>query len=66
MSLNQPLIEIASIAIWNRNKVVMAAAIGVWCVNLGFLIQGRSLLSFPAVTWDTILTWFGNSCRGGE
>jgi hypothetical protein len=59
MSLNQPLIEIASIAIWNKNKVVMAAAISVWCINVGFLIKGRSLFSFPAVTWGdyTNVVW---------
>ena len=50
MSLDQLLIEIASVAIWNRNKIVMGAAIIVWCVNVGFLIQGKSLLSSPVVT----------------
>ena len=47
VSPNQELIEIASIAIWNRNKIATAAAIGVWVINVAFLIQGKSLLPFP-------------------
>ncbi len=47
VSPNQELIEIASIAIWNRNKVATAAAIGVWVINVAFLIQGKPLLPFP-------------------
>ena len=51
MFINQLLIEIASVAIWNRNKVVVVASSIVWCVNVGFLIQGKSLLLFPAAIW---------------
>jgi hypothetical protein len=43
----QTLIEIASIAIWDRNKVIMAAAISVWVINVGVLTQGMFLLSSP-------------------
>lgn len=42
--INKALIETASSAIWNRNRVAVAAAIGVWLINVGFLIQGRSRL----------------------
>jgi len=38
------LIGIASLAIWNRNKVAVAMAISVWVINVGFLIQGKSRL----------------------
>jgi hypothetical protein len=48
ISPNQPLIDISSIAIWNRNKAAMAATIGVWGINIVFLIQGKSLLPLLA------------------
>jgi hypothetical protein len=59
MFLNQLLIEIASVAIWNRKKVIVVASIIIWCVNVGFLIQGKSLLSFPAAIWKhyTNVVW---------
>ncbi|KAI0287760.1 hypothetical protein BC826DRAFT_738520 [Russula brevipes] len=34
------LIVLRIIAIWNKNKVVAAIAIVVWCTNISFLIQG--------------------------
>lgn len=43
----QTLIEVASIAIWDRNKVIMATAISVWVINVGVLTQGMFLLSSP-------------------
>jgi hypothetical protein len=46
--LNQVLIEITSIAIWNRERVVVAMAITVWVVNVAFLVQGKSPLSTPS------------------
>jgi hypothetical protein len=35
--------DIASIAIWNRNRVVVATAIGVWGINVVISIQSKSL-----------------------
>ena len=32
----------SSIAIWNKDSVVVAIAFGVWVTNIGFLIQGES------------------------
>ena len=32
-----------STAIWNRNKIAVAVAIGVWAINIAFFIQGRSV-----------------------
>jgi hypothetical protein len=40
------LIEASSIAIWNRNKVAVVIAIGVWAVNVVFLVEG-AYLPFP-------------------
>jgi hypothetical protein len=38
----------SSIAIWNKNRVVVAIAVGVWVINIAFLIQGESeRLSLP-------------------
>ena len=34
----------ARIAIWDRNKIVFIIAMGVWLVNLSFLIHSKSAL----------------------
>jgi len=34
---------VASIAIWNKNKFIVAIATSVWVTNIGFLIEGMSL-----------------------
>jgi hypothetical protein len=44
ISPHQTLIEAASIAIWNRNNIAVALAIGTWVINVVFLILG---MSFP-------------------
>lgn len=31
-----------SIAIWNKNRAVVVIALGVWMVNIGFLVHGKS------------------------
>lgn len=33
----------ASIAIWNRTKLAKGIAIGIWVINLGFLIHSKHL-----------------------
>ena len=35
------LIKATSIAIWNKNKLVTAIALGVWVTNIAFLIRGN-------------------------
>ena len=35
------LMEPSSIAIWHRNKVIMAVAIGLWVANIGVLSLGE-------------------------
>src|SRR6202789_3263790 len=37
----QELIKASSIAIWNKNRVVAAISLGVWVINIAFLIQGE-------------------------
>ncbi|KAH9985890.1 hypothetical protein BJV74DRAFT_929491 [Russula compacta] len=47
------LMDSARVAIWNRKKVVIWIAIGLWVTNFAFLIQGKSLprLSEAHSTW---------------
>jgi len=45
------LIEVSSIAIWNRNRFAVVVSIIVWATNAAFLIQGKDFhLTAPAVT----------------
>jgi hypothetical protein len=37
------LTEDASVAVWDGNKVITAAAISVWGIEVLFLIHGKSL-----------------------
>ena len=55
----QTLIEVASIAIWDRNKVIIATAISVWVINVGVLIQGMFLLSSPGkdLEYNANIAW---------
>jgi len=39
-SLDEALIVVASIAIWNRKKLAVGISLGVWGCNVAFLIQG--------------------------
>jgi hypothetical protein len=41
---DEALIVVASIAIWNRNKLAVGISLGVWGCNVAFLVQGRPLL----------------------
>ena len=42
---SHPLIEVSSIAIWNRNKVVMTMAIIIWGINAVLYVRCRLPLS---------------------
>jgi len=44
ISINKVLIDATSAAIWNRSKIAVAMAIGVWAINIIFIIQGMFLL----------------------
>lgn len=46
--LNKELINVASIAIWKRNKVAVALAMTVWVVSIGFHLHSKSLHFVPS------------------
>jgi hypothetical protein len=48
---NQVLIDAASIAIWNRNKVVVALTTIVCVICIGFHLQSKSLLLTPSTEY---------------
>lgn len=61
----QVFIETASIAIWNANRTVAAIAIGIWGINIAFLVQGESVLQWGPCQWNPILISIGNRrCKG--
>lgn len=46
---------VSSIAIWNKNKIAVATATGVWITNVALLIQGEPLFSVLLQAKDTNL-----------
>lgn len=62
----QVFIETASIAIWNANRTIVAIAIGIWGINIAFLVQGESVLQWGPCQWNPILISIGNRCCKGE
>lgn len=42
MAVLTKLINAARIAIWDKNRTIIAVAFGMWGTNVIFLIQGRS------------------------
>jgi len=59
----QTLIAVASMAVWNKNKIATAMAICLWGANTAFFIYCK--LRLPCYTAYRVLTptWFGHSCR---
>ncbi|KAH9984314.1 hypothetical protein BJV74DRAFT_886472 [Russula compacta] len=47
------LIVIRVIAIWSRNKVVVAIAAGVWAINVSVMIRGKS---FSLLLWEFLIS----------
>jgi hypothetical protein len=43
ISPNQMLIGVASIAIWNKNKIVRAIAFSIWIINAASFLQRKLL-----------------------
>ena len=43
LPLNSALTGTASLAIWDRKKIIMAIAGGAWAINVIFQIQGKLL-----------------------
>jgi len=60
---DQTLIAVASIAIWHKNKVATAMAIGLWGANAAFFIYCELPLPYYAGYWALTPTWSGHSCR---
>jgi hypothetical protein len=54
------------IAIWDRKKIIVAFATGVWGVNIAFLIQGKSLPPCIGVIKIPVQMWRGIRCYTGE
>jgi hypothetical protein len=47
--------ELPSIAIWLRKKVIVAIVIGLWAINTAMLISGESPpLSLPVTPTDVV------------
>ena len=62
---NQELKNVASIAIWNRNKVAVTLAMTVWVVSIGFHLHSKSLHFVPS-TEDLEMCFFYNRYCTGE
>src|SRR5579863_4226287 len=63
------LMRTASIAIWNKEKSVIAIAAGVWVINLGFQLQGKPLhpVCRCCRRWgNSLLMCDGTRSRAGE
>lgn len=61
------LIDADSIAIWDRNKIVVILAITALGVTIAFHLNSKSLpCTLLQKTWNPIQTWFCNRYRKGE
>jgi len=56
-SLEQTPTVAISIAIWNRDRIMMTIAASMWVTNVSFLIQGESNLSTVESTIRTDLVF---------
>ncbi|KAI0279377.1 hypothetical protein BGY98DRAFT_933272 [Russula aff. rugulosa BPL654] len=54
------LINVASIAIWSRNKVAVALAMTVWMISIGFHLYNLVLLRFAWITSEQACEPVGN------
>jgi hypothetical protein len=63
---NQMLTTSASIAIWNKNKVVVAITIIVWMTSIGFHIRSKFLPLTPVKDLESCIYVIGDSYRAGE
>ena len=60
---DQTFIEVASIAIWNKNKIAMVMAISLWGANAAFFIYCKLVLTCYMGYRALTPTWSGHSCR---
>ena len=59
--------DLASIAIWDKNKIVIAVSTVLWVGYLTSMIQGRSFSLFsPVDECSSLRIWFGISYLGGK
>ena len=63
---NQVLINAASIAIWNKNKVVVTLTIIVWGTSVGFHLRSKSLPLAPVEDLESHINVTCDSYRAGE
>lgn len=64
---NQALIEICSIAIWNRKKIIMAIAATLWLTNVVVSTRGKSFpFSSSRILGNAIQTRCFLRYRAGE
>jgi hypothetical protein len=54
-----------SIAIWNRDKIIVTIAVGVWGINVVLLIQSESHRPLSN-RWNFMQTWSDIRCRASE
>jgi hypothetical protein len=57
---------LTSIAIWNRNKVIVGLSAIVWVTNGTFLIQGKSLSTHHVDELKSWNTWLIARLLSGE
>jgi hypothetical protein len=68
VSPNQTLTDVASIAIWDKNKIVVATAFSIWVINAAFFLQRKLLLPCPTSDLEPISysNVVGHRCRAGD
>jgi hypothetical protein len=52
------------IAIWKKNRVVVAIAMSLWLVNDAFIIQGNSTPFPPSMIWNSCQAAFISHLTG--
>ncbi len=54
------LMELSSLVIWDRNKVITAISAAIWVINFGFQLAGEFTSSNPC---ESQRIWFDIRCR---
>ena len=63
---NQVLIDTASIAIWNRNKVVVTLTTITWGTSIGFHFHSKFLPPAPVEDLESRINVVEDRSRAGE
>jgi hypothetical protein len=56
----------ASIAIWNKNKVIVSFATIIWVANISFIIYGKRLSTCPGGELKPSQTWIVTRYHSGK